>query len=60
MKIQCEDSLKLFCDNKSTMHNSVQHDITQDIEIERYSIKKNLDKHSIKKTWYILEKIINY
>ncbi|KAL0557133.1 hypothetical protein IC582_005651 [Cucumis melo] len=47
---ECETPLKLFCDNKdaiSIANNSVQHDRTKHVEIDRHFIKERLDSGSI-------------
>ena len=39
LKISTEFSMKMFCDNQTTIsisHNSVHHDITKYVEIDRY------------------------
>ena len=46
LKIKYEAPMRLFCDNKSAIsiaHNSVQHNRTKHIEIDRPFIKEKLD-----------------
>ena len=46
LKVKCEESMNLFCDNKSAIsiaHNPVQHDRTKHIEIDWHFIKEKLD-----------------
>nr|KYP41954.1 Copia protein [Cajanus cajan] len=46
LRIQIELPMKLLCDNKLTInivHNSVQHDKTKHIKIDRHFIKEKLD-----------------
>ncbi|RDX96638.1 Copia protein, partial [Mucuna pruriens] len=46
LKVKYEGPIKLFCDNNSAIsiaHNSIQHDRTKHIEIDRHFIKKKLD-----------------
>ena len=47
---ECETPLKLFCDNKAAIsiaNNSVQHDRTKYLEIDRHFIQEKLDNGSI-------------
>ena len=40
-------SIRHYCDNKATSdiaHNSVQHDCTKHVEVDRFFIKDKLDK----------------
>lgn len=40
------DTIRLFCDNKATIalaHNSVQHDRTKHVEVDRHFIKEKLE-----------------
>ena len=43
LKISNEFSMKLFCDNQIAIHNSVHHDKTKHVEINRHSIKEKVD-----------------
>ena len=46
LKIKWTAPMKLYCDNKSAIniaHNSVQHDRTKHIEVDRHFIKEKLD-----------------
>lgn len=46
LKIQWDEPMKLYWDNKSTInifYNSVQHDITKHIKVDRQFIKEKLD-----------------
>ena len=46
LKIKWEGSMKLYCDNKSAIniaYNSVQHDQTKHIEVDRHFTKEKLD-----------------
>lgn len=47
LKIQIEDPMKLYCDNKSTIsiaHNPVHHDRTKHVEVDRHFIREKVDK----------------
>ncbi|RVW46001.1 Retrovirus-related Pol polyprotein from transposon RE1 [Vitis vinifera] len=47
LRIKWDDSMKLYCDNKSAIniaHNPIQHDRTKHIEIDRHFIKENWRK----------------
>ncbi|GAV67659.1 hypothetical protein CFOL_v3_11164 [Cephalotus follicularis] len=49
-----ERSMRLYCDNKATIssaHNSVQHDRTKHIEIDKQFIKEKLDQKIICNTF---------
>jgi ATP sulfurylase len=46
MKIKWDGLMRLYCDNKSAIsiaHNTVQHDRTKHIEIDRHFIKEKLE-----------------
>ena len=46
LKVKCAYPMRLCCDNKSTIiivHNSMQHDQTKDVEVDRYFIKEKLE-----------------
>ncbi|RDY08252.1 Copia protein, partial [Mucuna pruriens] len=46
IKVKYERPIKLFCDNNSTIsiaYNSIQHDKTKHIEIDKHFIKEKLD-----------------
>jgi hypothetical protein len=46
LKLDQETQMKLWCDNQSAISiasNSVQHDRTKHVEIDRFFIKKKLD-----------------
>ena len=50
LKIEWDSPIRLYCDNKSTIsiaHNTVQHDRTKHIEIDRHFIKEKLDSELI-------------
>lgn len=45
IKIQCEGTMKLYCDNKSTIniaHNPIQYDHTKHVKVDRHFIKEKL------------------
>ena len=47
LRIKWNGPMKLYCDNKSTIniaHNSIQHDRTKHIEIDRHFIKEKLEE----------------
>ncbi|RVW52782.1 Retrovirus-related Pol polyprotein from transposon RE1 [Vitis vinifera] len=47
LRIKWDGPMKLYCDNKSTIniaHNSMQHDRTKHIEIDRHFIKEKLEE----------------
>ncbi|RVW27180.1 Retrovirus-related Pol polyprotein from transposon RE1 [Vitis vinifera] len=47
LRIKWDGLMKLYCDNKSTIniaHNSIQHDRTKHIEIDRHFIKEKLEE----------------
>lgn len=55
-KIKYEAPMKLLCTNKSAIsiaHNSVWHDKTKHIEIDRHFIKEKLDSWLIATTYII-------
>ena len=44
--MQIDLPMKLYCDNKAAIsiaHNSVQHDRTKHIEVDRHFIKENIE-----------------
>ena len=46
LKIQWTTPMKLYCDNKLAIniaHNSIQHDRTKHVEVDRHFIKEKLD-----------------
>ena len=46
LKIEFEEPMRLYCDNKSTIsiaHNHVYHDRTKHMEVDRHFIKEKLD-----------------
>ena len=46
LKVKCAYPMRLCSDNKSTIiivHNSMQHDQTKDVEVDRYFIKEKLE-----------------
>jgi len=46
LKIEVTGPMRLYCDNKSAIsiaHNSVQHDKTKHVEVDRHFIKEKLD-----------------
>ena len=50
LKLASSRSMRLYCDNKATIniaHNSVQHDKTKHVEIDRHFIKEKLRKDLI-------------
>ena len=51
-----KQQIQLYCDNKSTCdisHNSVQHDCTKHVKVDRFLIKEKLDKKALElpKIW---------
>ena len=47
LRIKWDGPIKLYCDNKLAIniaHNSIQHDRTKHIEIDRHFIKEKLDE----------------
>ena len=47
LKVQWHGPTRLYYDNKSAIsivHNSIQHDITKHVEMDRHFIKEKLDK----------------
>ena len=43
--------IRLYCDNKAVCdiaHNSVQHDRTKHVKVDRFFIKENLDEKIVK------------
>ena len=46
MGVKHSQPMKLFCDNKDASdiaHNSVQHDRTKHVEVDRFFIKEKLE-----------------
>ena len=46
LKMKWETVIRLYCDNKSTIniaHNSIQHDTTKHVEVDKHFIKEKLD-----------------
>ena len=50
LKINWIASMRVWCDNKSTIsiaHNSIQHDRTKHVEMDKHFIKEKLDSRLI-------------
>ena len=49
-RVRWEGSMRLYCDNKSTIsisHNPIQHDRTKHVEVDQHFIKEKLDSRLV-------------
>jgi len=57
LRIKWEEPMRLYCDNKSAIgiaHNSVQHDRTKHVEVDKHFIKEKIewtDLHTLCAYW---------